>query len=566
MTLKTTDSNFDADVLNYCNDILSGKINSGIYAKKAIERFVFEYTVNQKKNDYDYVFVPEYANEVIRFAESLYIPDIEKKLNLLPWHKFIYYNLYGWVYKNDQTKRRFRSGFVCVARKNSKTTSLMYPIILYDFKNTKSAEAFFVSASEKQAYKSFQELKSIIDETFKVDNRAVTMTESGIRKNGALITFFSAGSRDTDQYKNSCSVIDEFHDYDNKGEKIITAFRYGSRARKNSLVLIITSAGLDISGPCYAEDLKARKILNGVLKDDSYFTIIYCYDDGDDWKDPDNFIKANPSLHTIIQKDVLENDLNDALITPSHQADFKSKTCGIWASGASSWIPLDKWESLDQEEVDWSSFEGNDCFGSFDLSSVNDFTAYTLCFKHEERYYLKHKFYVPSETLRERYLKENIGLIDWIDRGIVTQIPGPTIDYSFLLEDIRQDVKSFNLREIAYDAWNSRELIKMIEDELGNKLVLVPYSQNLKNMSQPTKQYEKLVFERKIIDANPVIKWMVGNVVIRPDINGNYKPMKELKSSTKRIDGIITSIIALDRAVANKNEKKVGFDDILNLF
>jgi len=53
--------------------------------------------------------------------------------------------------------------------------------------------------------------------------------------------------------------------------------------------------------------------------------------------------------------------------------------------------------------------------------------------------------------------------------------------------------------------------------------------------------------EDKIIDPNPVMKWMVSNAVIKPDANNNYKPLKEYKSSTKRIDGVITSIMAIDR-------------------
>jgi phage terminase large subunit-like protein len=549
MTLQARENNFDPDVLDYCNDVLSGKILSGSYTRKAIERFTLEYTEKQGQEDFKYCFIPSLANEVIAFAESLYIPDIEKKLNLLPWHKFIYYNLYGWVHKEDSTKRRFRSGYISVARKNSKTTSLLFPIILHDFRTTKAAESFFVSASEKQAKKTFQELKQIISESFHVDKRKITMTESDIRKGDCFITFFSAESRSVDQYKNSCSLFDEFHDYDN--DKIITSFRYGSRARKNSLNLIITSAGIDITGACYQEDQKARKILDGKIHDDSYFTIVYAYDDSDDWRDSSLFIKANPSLGVIIKKEILENDLQDALITPSHENDFKAKTCGIWSSGTTSWIPLDKWNQLDQE-VDWNDFVGLPCWGSFDLSSIHDFTVFTLCFKRENKYYFKHRFYIPSDTVINRYKKENINILDWINRGIVQSIPGPTIDYSYIYEDVKTDMKLYKIQEIAYDRWNSFELIKLLENEYLSNIVLIPYTQNLKQLSAPTKQYEKFIYEKVIVDPSPVMQWMVQCAVIKADANGNYRPLKRYVSgnSTDRIDGVITSIIALDRCMA----------------
>jgi phage terminase large subunit-like protein len=565
MKLSALEQDFDRDALDYCNDISSGGILSGLYTKKAIERFVVDYTERRHEDDFPYAFVPELANDVIRFAESLFIPDINAKLKLLPWMKFIYYNLYGWVHKKDNAVRRFRSGYVECARKNSKTTSLLFPPILYDFVRTKSAESFFVSKSKIQAEKSFQEMKLIILESFAVDKRKVVMTESGIRKGGSFIKFFSSGSRDVNQYKNSCSVIDEYHDFDNKGEQITTAFRYGSRARANSLVLIITSAGLNISGPCYAENEKARKVLNGVLADETYFALIYAYDQTDDWRDPANFIKANPSLDKIIKKEVLEIDLTDALIAPSHQADFKSKTCGIWNAGGSvSWIPLDKWEALERPKINWDDFKKALCFGSFDLSAIWDFTAYTLCFNRDDKYYFKHRFYIPLETARERYKKENIGITEWIERGIVTAIPGPTIDYSVVFEDIKKDADAFNIIEIAYDNWNALELVKMIENELGY-LTIIPYEQNLKRLSNPTKAYEKGVYEKKIIDPNPVIKWMIGNVSIKPDSNGNYKPMKDFKSSNKKIDGVITSVISLDRCMAAGKTLMSG-DDVLALF
>jgi phage terminase large subunit-like protein len=60
---------------------------------------------------------------------------------------------------------------------------------------------------------------------------------------------------------------------------------------------------------------------------------------------------------------------------------------------------------------------------------------------------------------------------------------------------------------------------------------------------------------------------MISNTVVRPDINNNYKPLKIYKSSTARIDGVVTSIMALDRCQANDTEPtNTNFEDILKLF
>jgi phage terminase large subunit-like protein len=108
-------------------------------------------------------------------------------------------------------------------------------------------------------------------------------------------------------------------------------------------------------------------------------------------------------------------------------------------------------------------------------------------------------------------------------------------------------------------------LTTQLENETS--LILVPYSQSLKNIGTPTKSFEKAVLDGVIVDPNPIMKWMVTNVFIKPDVNGNYKPLKETRSGTKRIDGVITSIMAFDRLNANSNvEKEYSFADIMSSF
>jgi phage terminase large subunit-like protein len=559
-------SNHYKELEIYCDNIIKNKILSGIYTKKAVKRFLTDLK-SQKDDGFPFLFIPERAEEVINFAESLIVSDIDtkdKKLKLLPWHKFIYYNLFGWYYKDDNTRRRFRFGYVEVGRKNSKTTSLLFPIILYDFLTTPAAESYLASKDGIHAEKTFKEIKRIVKSDSRLKEK-ISETISALTYKDSRIAFFSSESVSTDGYKNSISVIDEFHSFDS--DKIITSFRYGTRTRKNGLLLIITSAGLDISGPCYAENEKAKKILNGILTDETYFTIIYSYDDKDDWKNPNLFIKANPSLGTILKQEILENDLNDALITPSHQSDFKSKTCGIWTNDTTNWISLQQWDTEKRNRIiDINKFKGQVCYGGLDLSSVNDFTAYTKCFQKEGVFYLFHKFYIPSEQIIEKYRVENINIREWINNGIVTATPGPTIDYEFIKKDIIEDAKIFNIVELAYDRWQSNKLIDSL-DEIIPETILVQYDQSLKHISGPSKNFERLILEDKIVDVNPVMKWMVVNAVIKPDANNNFKPLKKYSNSIKRIDGVITSIMSIDRCQQSEREIiNKNFDDILILF
>jgi phage terminase large subunit-like protein len=393
------------------------------------------------------------------------------------------------------------------------------------------------------------------------------MTIDAIRMNNSRVAFFTSESIGIDGYRNSLTVIDEYWCFpDNKA---ITAARYGGRARLNSLTCVITTAGLDLALPAYEEHEKIKKILNGLIVDETYFGILYGIDQDDDPMTPEAYIKANPSIDVILDRKILEQDLQDAIATPSHKPDYIAKTLNSWNQGTSTWIPLEKLEYLNlYNNINWDDFKDTPFYASFDLSEINDFTAYTLCCKKEDKYYFKHRFYIPLETVRERYKKENIHILEWIEKGLITAIPGGTIDYSYIFGDFQKDMEQFNIREVSYDTWHYQELFSLIENEYGRDLVLVPYYQNLKNLSGPTKFYEKNILENRIIDTNLVLKWMLLNVAIKPNENGDYRPLKNFKSSHNRIDGVITSIMALNRcSTQSKDNSNVSlpFNELMGL-
>jgi phage terminase large subunit-like protein len=535
----------------YCRDITGKKIPSCEYVKKAVKRYLKDCKRIEDKS-FDYRFDWEICEKFYNFSKTIPLPDKDETLRLFPWQIFCIFNLLGWVYKSNKEKRRFRSGMIQCPRKNGKTTGLMYPLLLWDFMTSKSAESYFFEKDEPQAKKVYKELIDILSRHELLKDR-VSSNLFSIYSGNKRISYFTSESMGIDGYRPSIAIIDEYFCF--QSDRPVTAMRYGGRSRESSLTLIITTAGNDIALPCYNETEKVKKVLNGAYEQDDYFGVIYTIDDKDDWKTSASYIKANPSIKNaggegIIEPKLLEQDLQDALNQPSHKQDYLAKTLNVWTTGTSSWISLDKWRQPDT--IDFSAFRKQACYGALDLSTVSDWTAYTLCFRSEDDFYFKHRFYIPHATIQERYRKENINIMKWVDTGIVTAIPGETIDYTYILNDIKSDYEQFDIQEIAYDSWGSRELIDSVEDEIPN-IILIPYSQSLKQMSQPTKELERHILNQNVkTDCNEIITWMLGNVQIKPDVNGNYKPLKDYKSSTGRIDGVITMIMSLDRALANK--------------
>ena len=142
-------------------------------------------------------------------------------------------------------------------------------------------------------------------------------------------------------------------------------------------------------------------------------------------------------------------------------------------------------------------------------------------------------------------MKTDTYLIDkWVKDGFITATPGETVDYLYMFEDIRKDAQLYDIQEIAYD----RNLSSLIIQPLSDSFNMVEFNQGITYMSEPSKAWEKAVSEGRIIDNNPVMRWMVSCATIKTDANDNIKVVKpQFTKSSKRIDGVITSIMSMNR-------------------
>jgi len=99
----------------------------------------------------------------------------------------------------------------------------------------------------------------------------------------------------------------------------------------------------------------------------------------------------------------------------------------------------------------------------------------------------------------------------------------------------------------------------MIEE--GTGVPRLNFSQGIKAFNEPTKRFEAEVIDGKIFhDGNPLATWMAGNATIKPDTNGNYKPLKPKQGSVKKIDGIITAIMSYWRATQANGENLTVYE------
>lgn len=549
----------------YVDSVLSGAVPAGVYTVKAVQRFVSE-RKRERRSEFPFAYRQEEADRLMAFAEALKPGDMDgRAIELLPWQVFCLSNLEGWRWKKDTGRKRFRTAYIEVNRKNGKTTGLLFPLVLYNFLKYKSSESYIVSSDDRLSEKTFKEVADIVkaddslDGALKCQSLAITFKDTAEK---SRLSFYCDGGKVPDGLRPRFFCLDEYHLFST--DKILDSMTLGMRSKKDAQGVMITTADTDVSVPCYEQHLKTKRILNGVQSQDDFFGVIYALDENDDYHNPDVWIKANPSLNDIIDPSVIKSDIDNAELTPHKIPELKAKTFGIWGGGSErSWIPVEIWQKNKDVRADISEFEGAECFGGLDLAQVDDLCALTLMFRRGGKYFFFHRFYIPEQTVYARYRKENVNFISWVEGGIITATPGATTDFGFIIKDILDAAGRFRLRGLGYDKWQSRTVIEGVEDARPD-IALIEIEQSLRKLSPLTKDYEKAVKDGAVVDNSPVMTWMMNNVEINPDANGNYKPMKSGKNSGGHIDGVISSIMAL--GVSNSDAFQFGNIDVSKMF
>lgn len=495
----------------------------------------------------------EKADRAVAFIEHLCHTKGKwagKPFLLLPWQEQIVRDLFGIVKENG--KRQFLTAYIEIPKKNGKS-ELAAAIALYLLyaDNEPSAEVYGAACDRNQASIVFDVARQMVEMS------PALMRRSKIRSAGKrIINYHNAGfyqvlSAETGTKHGlnvSGLVFDEIHAQPNR--KLYDVLTKGSGdAREQPLFFIITTAGNDKNSICYELHTKALDLMAGRKKDATFYPVVYGLEHEEDWTDEANWYKANPSLGHTIQIDRVREAYRNAVENPAEENVFKQLRLNIWTSASIRWIPEQVYDKGNLP-IDRDFLRGRMCYGGLDLSSTSDITALVLAFpprSDDEKYILLPFFWLPEDTLELRCRRDHVLYDVWQKQGFIQTTEGNVIHYGFIEKFIERLGETYNIREIAYDRWNATQMVQNLEDR---GFTMVPFGQGFKDMSPPSKELFKLLMEGNILHGgNPVLKWMAGNVVMRQDPAGNIKPDKE--KSVEKIDGIVASIMALDRCIRN---------------
>lgn len=526
----------------YAEDCISGKQVCCRYIKLAAQRYLSWFDRD------DIEFRPDKVEHIVNFIEHIELFEDRwcgKKIKLEPFQRFLLYGGYGWYYKNSD-RRVVRHIILDIGRKQAKST-LCAAIALYHLigEQANAAQIHIVANTRAQAsilFDMVSKMSARMDKTGKHIKRTINKIRYPKLNSFCQVLASEAGHHDG--FGSNLFVEDEMHEA--KDTKLYDVLVSGQVSRWNSMSIICTTAGYNLSGPYYLEIRKgAIDMLEGLIENDSLFALIYTLDEGDDFRDKKNWIKSMPGLGVM----VLEQDINDRIINirtqPSTQRDVMTKTFNVWVQSAQTWIE-DNYIMKSFQKIDLSDFKGEECYIGVDLSAVLDLTAVSLLFppnpdreKYPDKFVFKSWAFLPEDTIdispnREFYKKAR-------NSGHLIITPKNVVDYDYILNLLLYINENNPVYGVYYDQYNATQFAINATDAGLN---MVPFAQGLGNFNRPTKDMERLILSEKVvIDGSVIVRWNFQNIVLKEDHNSNIKPIKSGKD--QKIDCVIAMIQAL---------------------
>lgn len=548
---------FSARAEQFANDVISGKLPNCKWVVLACKRFLAD--LDRIPGDWPYFFDQDAAAHACEFIETL--PHVKgnrwagKKFLLRDWQCFIVCNLFGWRKKRNGY-RRFRKAYLLIPRKNGKSP-LAAAIGLYCWcmDGEAGAEVYSGATTEKQAWEVFRPAKRMLEETPDlldfVGKNAVHAKGMVIERD--LSRFEPVIGKPGDGASPSCGIVDEYHEHDTPD--LVDTFTTGMIGREQPLLMMISTAGYNLAGPCYDQQLDAQHVLEGVLDDEEIFCLMFGIDEEDDWADPKVLPKANPNFDVSVDADILLAEQRQAVLNPLHQNRFRTKHLNVWCSARFAWMPMQQWHLCAEQGLKIEEFEGQPCIAVLDLASKDDLAAYGKFFfkkiNNELHGYAFIKYYIPEDIVREGLSPNAPMYRKWAAMGLITMTDGAEIDFDVIHDDVVHDKSKYPFIEIAYDPWRATHLALQLAKKGA---VVVEMRQTVQNLSAPMKEVLSAVKGCRLHhDGNQVTSWMVSNVTAKVDAKDNIYPRKE--KPQMKIDGAVVIIMGWARGIL---ERKAG--------
>lgn len=540
---------------------------------------------NTMERPFPYVWKEEEAQRIVKWFSLLRHSKgvlAGQPIILALWQKFDICQIYGWR-ERDTGYKRFRTSFIEVARKNAKSQIeagiCLYEISTQAVKNKEVYECYTAGTKSNQSKIIVNEAKLMLRNSplrskFKLTRNGIEHIGTG----SSIQALSKDDGKEGDGSNPAVLVLDEYHQH-----KTTEFYDLGLGGNtKENLLMIITTAGVDLTYPCYTQEYEyIAKLLNPDIDvdNDTYFADVMELDKEDyrNIKGLNNerlWWKANPirmSYENGRQK--IREAYRLAKSIPEKMTAFMTKMLNIWVQAKENgYMDMQKWKACEKKAV--IETKGMDVYVGFDMSAKIDLTsvAFVIPYRSGEfdqtgkeiiRYIVYSHSFIPNrEKLQERIMVDKVPYDAWERAEYLTVTDTPIVDQNQVMQYVLDTCKKneWKINKLCFDPANASKIMMDLSDE-GYDVVEV--YQSHRSLNESTSGFREQVLCKNVeYTKNPLLNYAMSNAVVKQN-NGLIKIDKD--ATKKRIDPVDALLCAFKLAMYHEFENSylAGIDAFL---
>lgn len=458
------------------------------------------------------------------------------------------------VYRDNPERRRYETCILEICRKNFKTYTVGTLFIILFITEPNFSEFYSVAPDGKLS----REIKEAITKTIK--SSPLIYEYKGVKRFKLLrdyIEFIAKESKYTPlNYSNSNmdGKLPNVYCADEVGALpntyAIEAMQSGQLNILNKLGFIISTKYPTIDNPIEEYDAYAKKVLDGIINDESIFALLYIPDNPQKWETDDLVIKqANPVALEVpeIWDDLLKKRAK-AIAMESARENFVTKHCNIIYQGAGTetYIDVKDVQACKVKEIEWA---GRVVYLGLDLSETNDNTSVAMVAADDDNNILADAVaFLPEGRIEEKNAFEKIDYREFIRACKAIACGDKVVDYAVIegfILSIEERYK-VQVQAIGYDRYNALSTAQKLEQAGYNTIEIRQHSSVL---HPPTKLLkEKILSGEFQYEENKLLEINFQNARCTYDTNKNlYVNKKKSKGKVDMVVALINAVYLLEQ-------------------
>lgn len=534
----------------YASDVVKKKIAAPKYVIKQCKSFL------KIADDKDKKYMINY-NKVKQIEAILKILIMPKGLKAgqsiyqcsCGYQWVFYISILCVVYRDNPEKRRYETAILEIARKNFKTYTIATIFILLFLLEPKYSKFYSVAPDGSLS----REVKTAIEETLKSspliylhkDSRRFKILRDYIQFNLTESRYYplNYSSSRMDGKLPNVFLADEVGALPNP--YAIESMRSGQLNILNKLGCIISTKYPTFSNPFEDEVSYAKRVLDGIEKDETIFALLYEPDEEliNKWTTDDNVLKqSNPVALEIpeIWEDLIKKRAK-AIAVESVRENFLTKHCNIiyQGMGTESYIDINEVMNCKVAKIDWT---GRKVYIGVDLAMTNDNCAVAMVSEENNEILADVIAFIPEGRIEEKNKFEKINYNEFIKAMKCIACGNKTVDYNVIEEFVFQIEEKYKatIMAIGYDRYNALSSAQ----KWDKKYNTIQVRQHSDTLHSPTKLlYEKILDRKFRYEENKLLEINFENARCTYDTNMNRYITK------KRSQGKVDMVVALINAV-----------------